>query len=123
MDTEVPTLDAVTRYNLEKTLKNVRLDKTVTLRQAEAKHGMPWKSSIDPKVQGDELLYMPFWEWQIDFMEENLTDLKVVPCHNGETDFSFNSNEKKKARIFNLCASFKEYRKIRMTYYDAGDNI
>ena len=122
MDTEVPTLDAATRYNLEKTLKNVRFDKTVTLRQAEAKHGMPWKSSIDPKVQDEELLYMPFWEWQMDFMEENLTDLQVVPCHNGETDFSFNSNEKKKARIVNLCASSKEYRKIRMTYYDAGDN-
>jgi 15,16-dihydrobiliverdin:ferredoxin oxidoreductase len=122
MDTEVPTLDAVTRYNLEKTLKNVRLDKTVSLRQTEAKHGMPWKASIDPKVQDDELLYMPFWEWQMDFMEENLTDLQVVPCHNGETDFSFNSNEKKKARIVNVCASSKEYRKIRMTYYDAGDN-
>jgi 15,16-dihydrobiliverdin:ferredoxin oxidoreductase len=122
MDTEVPALDGVTRYNLEQTLKNVRVDKTVTIRQAEAEHGMPWKSSIDPKVEGEELLYMPFWEWQMDFMEDNLTDLQVVPCHVGETDFSFNSNQQKKARIVNVCASSKEYRKIRMTYYDAGDN-
>jgi 15,16-dihydrobiliverdin:ferredoxin oxidoreductase len=31
-------------------------------------------------------------------------------------------NAKKKARIVSMCASSKEYRKIRMTYYDAGDN-
>merc|ERR1711957_982908 len=57
-----------------------------------------------------------------DFMEENLTDLQVLPCNNGETDFSYNINENKKARIVNVCATSKEYRKIRMTYYDAGDN-
>lgn len=122
MDTEVPTLDAVTSYNLEKTLKNIRLDKGISFRQAEAQHGMPWKSSIDPKVEDDELLYMPFWDWQMKFMEENLTNLKVVPCSNGKTDFSYNENQNKKARIVNLCATSEEYRKIRMTYYDAGDN-
>jgi 15,16-dihydrobiliverdin:ferredoxin oxidoreductase len=121
MDTEVPTLDTVTSYNLEKTLKNIRLDKGISLRQAEAQRGMPWKSSIDPKVKDDDLLYMPFWEWQMQFMEENFTNLKVVPCHNGKTDFSYNENEKKKARIVNLCATSDEYRKIRMTYYDAGE--
>lgn len=122
MDMEISTMDLVTRYNVEKALKNVRLDKFQTLRQAEAQHGMPWKASICPKVTDDELLYMPFWEWQMDFMEEHLTDLQVSPCHNGKTDFTFNSNDDKKARIVNLCASSKEYRKIRMTYYDAGDN-
>ncbi|KAG7361043.1 ferredoxin-dependent bilin reductase [Nitzschia inconspicua] len=122
MDTEVPSLDTVTTYNLEKTLKNIRLHKEISLRQAEAQHGMPWKSSIDPKVKDEELLYMPFWEWQMQFMEENFTNLKVVPCHNGKTDFSYNANEKMKARIVNLCATSDEYRKIRMTYYDAGDN-
>jgi len=95
--------------------------RTRSVREAEAEHGMPWKSSIDANVK-DDLLYMPFWEWQMDFMEENLTDLKVVECTNDkETDFSYNVNEKKKARIVNVCFSSKEYRKIRMTYYDAGD--
>jgi 15,16-dihydrobiliverdin:ferredoxin oxidoreductase len=122
MDTETSTIDLVARYNVEKVLKNVRFDKQQTLREAEARHGMPWKSSIDPKVEDHELLYMPFWEWQMKFMEESLTDLQVVPCHNGKTDFTYNVNEAKKARIVNLCASSKEYRKIRMTYYDAGDN-
>lgn len=123
MDMETNTLDPVTKYQVEKTLKNIDLGKrSVSLRQAEAVHGMPWKESIDKNAQDDELLYMPFWNWQMAFMEEHLTDLKVTPCHNGKTDFSYNVNTKKKARIVNLCASSKEYRKIRMTYYDAGDN-
>jgi 15,16-dihydrobiliverdin:ferredoxin oxidoreductase len=122
MDSEISILDPVAKYNVEKTLKAVHRSRSdVTLRQAEAVHGMPWKSSIDTNVE-DELLYMPFWEWQMAFMEENLTDLQVDPCHNGKTDFTYNVNTKKKARIVNLCASSKEYRKIRMTYYDAGDN-
>jgi 15,16-dihydrobiliverdin:ferredoxin oxidoreductase len=98
----------------------------VTLRQAEAEHGMPWKNSVDPKAYADDdddLLYMKFWEWQMDFMEENLTDLQIVSCTNEDgTDFSHNINKEKKARIVNVCATSKEYRKIRMTYYDAGDN-
>lgn len=97
-----------------------------TLREAEQEHGMPWKSSIDTNVETDDddgLLYMKFWEWQMDFMEEHLTELKVESCTNDDTgrDFSLNVNEKKKARIVSICGSSKEYRKIRMTYYDAGE--
>lgn len=100
--------------------------KHATVREAEAEHGMPWKASIDPEAFNDddeELLYMQFWEWQLDFMEKTLTDFRVESCENedGSVDFSFNTNDKKKARIVNICASSKEYRKIRMTYYDAGD--
>jgi 15,16-dihydrobiliverdin:ferredoxin oxidoreductase len=84
--------------------------------------GMPWKDSIDKNVKDEELLYMPFWEWQMSFMKENLTNLRVQACTDGKTDFSYNENAKKKARIVNMCASSDEYRKIRMTYYDAGDN-
>jgi len=95
--------------------------KVCSLREAEGEHGMPWTDSIDPQV-GDDLLYMEFWKWQMKFMEENLTDLQVMSCDNGKTDFSYNVNEQKKARIVNVCACSKEYRKIRMTYYDAGEN-
>lgn len=123
VEIETSSFDPVAQYEEPSTFKNLQLEApTMTLREAEAEHGMPWKTSIDMKVQDDELLYMKFWEWQHSFMEENLTDLKFEACTNGETDFSFNVNEKKKARIVNICASSKEYRKIRMTYYDAGDN-
>jgi 15,16-dihydrobiliverdin:ferredoxin oxidoreductase len=93
-----------------------------TLGQAQAGlRGMPWKESIDPAYKGDELLYMKFWEWQVRFMEENLTDLRVLDCRHGGTDFSYRENPDKRARIASLCLSSSEYRKIRLTYYDAGD--
>eukprot|EP00522_Entomoneis_paludosa_P011913 CAMPEP_0172440752 /NCGR_PEP_ID=MMETSP1065-20121228/1356_1 /TAXON_ID=265537 /ORGANISM="Amphiprora paludosa, Strain CCMP125" /LENGTH=392 /DNA_ID=CAMNT_0013189749 /DNA_START=63 /DNA_END=1241 /DNA_ORIENTATION=+ len=94
-----------------------------SIEEAEAEHGMPWRTSINPnKGDSEDLLYMPFWDWHMDFMKENLEDLRVLPCTNGKTDFSYNENTDKKARIVNLCFSSKEYRKIRLTYYDAGDN-
>jgi 15,16-dihydrobiliverdin:ferredoxin oxidoreductase len=121
MDMERDSIDYTARYNLEQLLHQSQ-PPTMSLDQAEAVHSMPWKASIDPSVDDDELLYMPFWEWTMSFMKENLTNLRVLPCTNGKTDFSYNENTKKQARIVNLCASSAEYRKIRMTYYDAGDN-
>lgn len=122
MDSEADNISAAARYKLEQTLKQT-VAPSITLEQAEAEQGMPWKESVG-KVQDEEnpLLYMKFWEWQMDFMKENLTDLRVVSCTNSDgKDFSFNINNDKKARIVNICATSKEYRKIRMTYYDAGD--
>eukprot|EP00957_Ditylum_brightwellii_P022330 1685346-Ditylum_brightwellii.AAC.1 len=104
-------------------------------------HGMPWKTSIgsihqisqenneenklkSPVDNGVPLLYMPFWEWQMSFMKDNLTNLRVVPCSDATIhrhDCHYNENKWKKARIVNLCFQSEEYRKIRMTYYDAGD--
>ena len=54
---------------------------------------------------------------QIQFMEENLTDLEVVTL---PSDFSYKENDDGTARIFNMCLKSKEYRKIRLTYYDVG---
>jgi 15,16-dihydrobiliverdin:ferredoxin oxidoreductase len=95
---------------------------------------MPWTQSIDPAYTDGELLYMKFWEWQVQFMKDNLTNLKVESCRrsssNGgdldddrdDTDFAYCDNDQKKARIVSMCLSSDEYRKIRLTYYDAGDN-
>ena len=121
MDVEQAEIDLAALESLEKILQ-VNKGVSMTAAQAEAVHGMPWKSSIDPRVEDSELLYMPFWEWHMSFLKENLTNLQVMPCTNKDTDFSYNVNEKKKARITSLCFSSEEYRKIRLTYYDAGDN-
>ncbi|GAX19035.1 hypothetical protein FisN_8Hh258 [Fistulifera solaris] len=122
MDTEKDFIDAKARYNLDQLLHD-SYPPSISISHAEAAQGMPWKSSIDPKYPEEEdLLYMPFWEWHMSFMKENLTNLRVMPCTNGKTDFSYNENIQKKARIVSLCASSSEYRKIRMTYYDAGEN-
>ena len=120
MDVERSEFDLSALETLEKMLNIKSLSLSVD--EAEAVHGMPWKSSIDTRVQDGELLYMPFWEWHMSFLKENLTNLQVMPCTNKDTDFSYNVNEQKKARITSLCLSSDEYRKIRLTYYDAGDN-
>jgi 15,16-dihydrobiliverdin:ferredoxin oxidoreductase len=124
MDTEAESIDYTARFQLEKMLLlelNTNAQQ-VSVNEAERQHGMPWKTSIDKSAFKDEdLLYMKFWEWHINFLQENLTDLKVVACSNRKTDFSYNENAKKKARIVNLHLTSKEYRKIRLTYYDAGE--
>jgi 15,16-dihydrobiliverdin:ferredoxin oxidoreductase len=114
-------LDEATLNSLER-IFNQEPAKGVSICEVESSLGMPWKSSICPEVSDDELLYMPFWEWQMSYMKKNLSNLRVQSCSDGKTDFSYNENSKKKARIVSLCASSDEYRKIRMTYYDAGDN-
>jgi len=125
MDMEqADNFEYATRFHLDQLIQENRRrpELSLTVDEAEAIHGMPWKSSIDPKVTDEELLYMPFWEWQMSFMKENLSNLRVVTCSNGDTDFSYNENILKKARVVNLCLASDEYRKIRLTYYDAGDN-
>merc|ERR1712078_901389 len=58
-------------------------------------------------------------------MNENLSNLRTIPTHaengNNRTEFSYKENTEKKARIVSACFASDEYRKIRMTYYDAGD--
>lgn len=123
MDMEGDMMDTASRFNVEKllqqkhTLNQFISPPPATVEEAQEQYGMPWQESIDPKA--DNLLYMPFWTWQMDFMKENLTNLKVKQCR---PDFGYIENKKKKARMVNLEFSSDEYRKIRMTYYDAGDN-
>jgi len=92
-------------------------------------HGMPWRTSI--QADGDNsppLTYMPFWEFQLSYIKENLSNLHVLPCSStgsenyldSTKDFSYDENTKKGGRMVNLCLASDEYRKIRMTYYDAG---
>mmetsp|Transcript_22680 Transcript_22680/g.31997 ORF Transcript_22680/g.31997 Transcript_22680/m.31997 type:complete len:392 (+) Transcript_22680:211-1386(+) len=88
-------------------------------------HGMPWEKSIGSSEHSNPLLYMPFWEWQMDFMSSTLTNLRPcseMDCFEENSKFGLTTNADKKARIVNHCYSSDEYRKIRMTYYDAGDN-
>lgn len=91
---------------------------------------MPWSKSIasssstitsnnnNKEDEGPPLLYMPFWTWQSQFMKDHLTELTPVQC---PPEFQYQENLDKKARIVNECYTSKEYSKIRMTYYDAGE--
>ena len=132
-DTEGDSIDLEARLSFESKL---RLDKisiesllaktkpAISLEEAQVAHGMPWEDTIGRSDHEDPLLYMPFWEWQMDFMSDALTNLRPIEHCTTDScvDFGLNVNEDKKARIVNHCYASDEYRKIRMTYYDAGDN-
>lgn len=93
------------------------------IHEAEVAHGMPWKESIGQSDHDEPLSFMPFWIWQIQHMKSTLTNLQCDDeTLNSNESFSYNENLDKKARIVSHCYKSDEYRKIRMTYYDAGDN-
>lgn len=98
---------------------NSHSSSTLSVEQAEVVHGMPWTDTIGKSNEEEPLLYMYFWEWQMKFMKDNLTNLRPHDC---VTEYAYNDNKDKKARIVNQCYQSDEYRKIRMTYYDAGDS-
>jgi 15,16-dihydrobiliverdin:ferredoxin oxidoreductase len=94
-----------------------------TVQEAEHSYGMPWQSSIDPAYDHDQLFYMPFWEFQLDFMKKNLKNLSVIPTIDRtqqRNDLTYVQNVKKKKRMITLCFESDEYRLIRLTYLDAG---
>uniref|UniRef100_A0A7S1Z3N6 15,16-dihydrobiliverdin:ferredoxin oxidoreductase n=1 Tax=Trieres chinensis TaxID=1514140 RepID=A0A7S1Z3N6_TRICV len=135
MDTEGDSISRAARKSLENRLFNGKLSldgiKTtsvsspppeVDLELAQAKHGMPWVETIGSSEFENPLLYMPFWEWQMDFMGSELSNLRPIEHCDDGSDFGYNENSKKKARIVNHCYASDEYRKIRMSYYDAGDS-
>mmetsp|Transcript_16584 Transcript_16584/g.24791 ORF Transcript_16584/g.24791 Transcript_16584/m.24791 type:complete len:387 (+) Transcript_16584:211-1371(+) len=93
---------------------------TLSVEEMEVTNGMPWSDTIGESDHPDPLLYMPFWEWQLEHMKSSLTNLQTD--ESSLADFGYMDNNSKKARIVNQCYTSDEYRKIRMTYYDAGDN-
>ena len=92
------------------------------IEKVASKHGMPWTTSIDPTYQRDSLFYMPFWEWQIDFMKKHLTNLRVVDVTSRRSgrDLSFVENSERKIRLHTLQLASDEYKSIRLTVLDAG---
>lgn len=90
------------------------------LRQLDAgvAHGMPWSDTIGKSTEENPLLYIPFWEWQMEFMKENTINLRPHDC---VSEFEYKDDPDKKSRMVNQCYQ-SEYRKIRMMYHDAGDS-
>jgi len=124
MDSVIANVNSV----VKQTPKKLNLEIDMDIEEAEEAHGMPWGESIAGPDAA--LIYMPFWEWQLSFMKENLTNLRVLECSargsasfgSSTEDLSYVENKEKKSRLVNLCFASDEYRKIRMTYYDAGES-
>jgi len=123
------SLESTTKYDPVVSKGKTSSNRFVSESSVVEMHGMPWQTSIQATSEkSPELLYMPFWEWQMSFMKDNLSNLRSVPCtarespafRDSTTDLSYKENAVKGARIVNQCFTSEEYRKIRMTYYDAG---
>ncbi|KAL7578704.1 hypothetical protein ACA910_015943 [Epithemia clementina (nom. ined.)] len=87
--------------------------------------GMPWKTSIDPNYRlhkNDSLFYMPFWEYELQFMQRHLTNLRVVPVQSAVTghDLSYRTSLDQSMRMHTLVLQSDEFRRIRLTVMDAG---
>jgi 15,16-dihydrobiliverdin:ferredoxin oxidoreductase len=95
---------------------------SLTVQEAESLQGMPWNTSIDPSYP-EAPFYMPFWNWQLEYMKKHLSNLKALPVtdrQTGKEDLSYASSDHSSNRIMTLCFSSDEYRLIRMTVMDAG---
>jgi len=109
------------------------------IERAERAYGMPWQRSLRSTFQNDDVIeskahiegyknsapdlcYMPFWEWQLEYMKNNLSNLSYIGCstQNGD-DMAYRETSDGKGRIHSICFQSDEYRHIRMTYYDQGD--
>lgn len=94
------------------------------LDEAQASIGMPWTESIvsstSTQEQQQDLTFMPFWEHQINFMKTHLKNLRVMPATNKAGTEDFSTTVGKNVRVANMSFSSSQFRKIRMTYYDAG---
>ena len=76
---------------------------------------LPWDISINPKRK---LVYMPFLKVQLEAMKEmGMTSESV------DDTFISKSSSVKPARIGNMLFSNDKFRKVRLTYFDAGDNV
>jgi len=90
--------------------------RTKTQRQRnKSYHGMPWKKSV---ANNADCVYMPFWEWQLSYMEEHLTNFKVDSLPNPSMEYVTTADGTH--RMVTLVGSSEEYRFIRMTYMDGG---
>ena len=80
-----------------------------------ARELLPWSKSINPDR---DLSYMPMFQTQLDLMKsmgmEQVSLSESLVCRHSSV---------KPARIGNACFKNDKFRKVRLTYFDAGDNV
>ena len=90
-----------------------RIEKSVSSSLVEK---LPWVSSINPTRT---LSYMPMFESALKKVH-SLPGIKELPL---ESKFVYRTSDVKPARIGNMLFQNEHFRKIRMTYFDAGDSV
>ena len=95
-------------------------------------HGMPWQKSISEQYNTDNqaaattgLFYMKFYEWQISYMKQALTNLKQLPVvsKKGQRDMSYVQNANATMRMHTSAYTSDEYKYIRCTTVDGGNQL
>jgi len=76
---------------------------------------LPWSTSL---LDARKLSYMPMLEFQLQLMN-NLGMEELVL----DESLTCKQSEVKKARIGNMCFKNSAFRKVRCTYFDAGDAV
>ena len=82
---------------------------------ASASVELPWATSVSPKRS---LAYMPALATQLDLIRA-----LGMKCVSVEERFVHQSSTVKPARIGNLCFESDKFRKVRLTYFDAGESV
>lgn len=75
----------------------------------------PWSSSLQASR---ELSYMPMFNHQLSLIGKR--KMRPVPLADR---LAYQASHVKPARIGNLCFECEKFRKVRMTYFDAGDSV
>lgn len=78
-------------------------------------NNLPWKESINPSRK---LTYMSMFNHQLEIVKA--MGMKEVSL---EEHIVYRSSSVKPARIGNMCFQNEQFRKVRMTYFDAGDAV
>eukprot|EP00903_Cladosiphon_okamuranus_P007101 g6900.t1 len=79
---------------------------------------LPWTGSI----AGPEfpLTYMPFMEHMLNVLASSFGEMTGLPLADR---LAFVENPEKKARMLSMCFASPEVRKVRLSYFDAGDKV
>lgn len=77
---------------------------------------LPWTQSVNPSR---DLTYMPALEAALSKIRE-MSGIKEIPL---ESKFVYRTSDVKPARIGNMLFQNEQFRKIRLTYFDAGDAV
>ncbi|CAM9375459.1 unnamed protein product, partial [Hapterophycus canaliculatus] len=79
---------------------------------------LPWTGSM----AGPEfpLTYMPFMEHLLNVLARSFGDMTALPLAD---KLAFVENPDKKARMLSMSFASPEVRKVRLTYFDAGDKV
>lgn len=82
---------------------------------SSAKTPLPWTQSIK---ESRDLTYMPMFVHHLEKLKQ--MGMVEIPV---EEEFECQYSTSRPARIASKCFKNEQYRKVRLTYFDAGDAV